>query len=293
MSQQRSVIGAPWHAISAERLELGEGARAHGDGFVAVDLLAGRLLRVQDHTVSTLLTLDVPLGAVAPRVDGGWIAAAGVGIALLEDDGSLQWLAEPEAAAPVAMRMNDGVADPHGRFWAGSMPYDGTPGAGSLYRVDPDLSVTRVLGGLSIPNGPAFDATGSVMYLADSARGLIQRYAVDIDSGDLAAPTTFVELDGVAPDGMVVDADGFLWSALWGGSRLHRYAPDGALAEVVAVPATQPTSVALSAGPRAEMLITTAAVGLEATGDEGRLLLTEVSVGGLATCVFGVPATTR
>ncbi|MDQ0766001.1 hypothetical protein QF027_008636 [Streptomyces canus] len=89
--------------------------------------------------------------------------------------------------------MNDGVADPAGRFWAGSMAYDGTPGAGSLYRTDPDGTVVRVLDGLTIANGPAFTADGTTMYLADTAVGTILRCRIDPLSGDLmGSPETHV-----------------------------------------------------------------------------------------------------
>jgi sugar lactone lactonase YvrE len=146
-----SLLTSDWTVLPGEPCELGEGIRLVDAGPVMVDILAGRLLTVEPR--AELLALDVPLGAVAPRA-GGWIAAAGTGIALLEPGAPPSWLARPEQDAPTRMRMNDGVADPHGRFWAGSMAYDATPGAGSLYRVDPDRSVHRALPGLTIPNGP-------------------------------------------------------------------------------------------------------------------------------------------
>ncbi|WP_405820521.1 SMP-30/gluconolactonase/LRE family protein [Streptomyces sp. NBC_01390] len=84
------------------------------------------------------------------------------------------------------------------------MAYDGTPGAGSLYRTDPDVTVVRVLDGLTIPNGPAFTADGTTMYLADTAVGTILRCRVDPASGDLVASReTFARLRDAegSPDG--------------------------------------------------------------------------------------------
>ncbi|MEK8141803.1 SMP-30/gluconolactonase/LRE family protein [Streptomyces sp. M10(2022)] len=75
-------------------------------------------------------------------------------------DGSLTWLAHPGAADPVRSRVNDGCCDPSGRFWFGTMPYGPERGLGRLHRVDHDGSVTTVLDGLTIPNGPAFTADG-------------------------------------------------------------------------------------------------------------------------------------
>lgn len=248
-----------WTAWPGERFELGEGLRAVGDRLVMTDILSGRLLELADGRPPRVLAeLGEPLGAVAPLAGGGWIAAAGTGIAVLGE--SVEWLARLEDDS---MRMNDGAADPAGRFWAGSMAYDGTPGAGTLYRVDLDGSVTAAVTGLTVPNGPAFDETGSVMYLADSARGVIHRFEVDPDNGKAGARETFAEVDSGSPDGMTVDAEGFVWSAIWGAGEVRRYAPDGALDRVLPVPAVQPTSVCLTG---ASLLVTTAAYGLDSPG---------------------------
>jgi sugar lactone lactonase YvrE len=275
-----SVLASDWTVLPGEPCELGEGIRLVGDGpagrLVMVDILAGRLLTVEPRT--ELLALDVPLGAVAPREDG-WIAAAGTGIALLGPDAAPSWLARPEQDAPIAMRMNDGVADPHGRFWAGSMAYDTTSGAGSLYRVDPDGSVHRALTDLTIPNGPAFDADGTTMYLADTARRLILRLPLNPATGELGEPEVFATVHGGGPDGMVVDDEGHLWSAVWGGARLDRYAPDGALTESIPVPVQQPTSVVLT--PDRRILVTSATVGLADPGPaDGAVLTATVAVAG-------------
>ncbi|MEV3964555.1 SMP-30/gluconolactonase/LRE family protein [Nocardia sp. NPDC050193] len=299
-----SAVGE-WTALGAARHELGEGARATDGGFVFVDLLAGVLLETGgEPCVGTesdsadadreQLRLDVPLGAVAPRAGGGWIAAAGTGIALLSSGADsdaaagIEWLARPFDDAPVPMRMNDGVADPRGRFWAGAMPYDGSPGAGRLVRVEPDGSVQVVLDGLTIPNGPAFSPDGAIMYLADSARKVILRYRVGADGGIDEPATVFATVDDASPDGMTVDADGCVWSALWGGRRLHRYSPDGRLIDVVPVPVAQPTSIAFSARAPQKILVTTATHGLTEPGPfDGATLVASTTIAGLPTATFG------
>ncbi|MCX5126782.1 SMP-30/gluconolactonase/LRE family protein [Streptomyces sp. NBC_00347] len=247
--------------------ELGEGARWIDGRLVYVDILSGRLLEVADLTGSRtpreIVRLDVPLGAVAPILDhpGHWIAAAGTGIALITPDGSLDWLARPEDRSPVPTRMNDGVCDPQGRFWAGSMAYDATPGAGSLYRTDRDGSVHRVLDGLTIVNGPAFNGTGDLLYVADSAAGIIHRYTLDTDGNPVDREDFARITAGGAPDGMTVDIDGCLWAAIWGHGAVHRYHPDGTLLSALRLPTPQPTSVCLTpSGGR--LLITTARHGL-------------------------------
>ncbi|WP_371664499.1 SMP-30/gluconolactonase/LRE family protein [Streptomyces sp. NBC_00280] len=273
--------------------ELAEGGRWFDDRYVYVDILSGRLFELRDGarpaTPRQLAVLDVPLGAVAPVGDtpGTWIAAAGTGIALLTPDGALEWLDRPEDRTPVPSRMNDGVADPAGRFWAGSMAYDGTHGAGSLYRTDHHGTVVRVLDGLTIANGPAFTADGTTMYLADTAAGTILRCRVDPDSGDLSGgPETFARLseaDG-SPDGMTVDAENCLWVAMWGAGAVRRYHPDGRLLQTLTVPAPHPTSVCLHPDDN-RLLVTTARYGVpNPTVTSGAVLSFPVSVRGTPAC---------
>ncbi|WP_405639509.1 SMP-30/gluconolactonase/LRE family protein [Streptomyces uncialis] len=234
----------------ADRLELGEGVRSVDGRVVLVDIPTGRLLAAPADPAApleTVLRTGVPLGAVAPVAGrpGSWIAAAGTGICLLGPDGGTRWLARPEDDAPERMRMNDGSADPHGRFWAGSMAYDAVAGASSLYRVDRDGTVTRAVTGLTVPNGPAFSADGTLMYLADSVKGVVRRYPVDPASGELGAPQLFVTFSGGLPDGMTVDDEGALWVAVWGTGTVHRYRPDGVRSHLLRLPAAQPAGVCL------------------------------------------------
>ncbi|MBA4866078.1 SMP-30/gluconolactonase/LRE family protein [Streptomyces sp. PSKA54] len=287
---------SPW----SDRLVLGESARWVGGRLVLVDILTGRLLEApagdragaaadapgeSPAALRTIAELPFHLGAVAPVADapGSWIAAAGTGICLLSPDGGIDWLARPEDDNPVESRMNDGVADPSGRFWAGSMAYDVTPGAGCLYRVDPGGCVTRVLDGITVPNGPAFNGDGSLMYLADSARSTVHRYPVDASSGALGRPEVFVTLAAGEgkPDGMTVDREGGVWIAIWGAGAVHRYRPDGALDRVIGLPAPQPTSVCLGGRDGRVLHITSASVGRDpAQPYEGAVFRVQVEVPG-------------
>jgi sugar lactone lactonase YvrE len=291
-----TVLAGDWTAEPGERFALGEGSRLvpgpTGDRVVMVDIPTGRLLAVRPREV--LARLDVPLGAVAPLADGsGWLAAAGTGIAVLRG-GAVEWLDRPEDGAPVAMRMNDGVADPAGRFWAGSMAADeaspAATGAGSLYRVDPDGSVHRVLDGLTVPNGPAFSADGTVLYLAESSAGVIHRAEVDPVTGSLGPLQEFARLAQGNPDGMTVDAEGCLWSAVHGGGRVDRYGPDGTLLESLRLPAAQPTSVCLSAREPFRVVVTSATTGLDRPGpDDGAVLIAPVRVAGRPAATAALP----
>ncbi|MEU1587336.1 SMP-30/gluconolactonase/LRE family protein [Micromonospora sp. NPDC005710] len=283
---------------STDRLELGEGLRWVDDRLVLVDLLAGRLLETDGdapNPLRELRRLDVPLGAVAPVVGrpGEWLAAAGTGVTVLPATGEPRTVAELVADAPEPTRMNDAVADPHGRFWAGSMTYAMVPGGGTLFRLTPGAEPVPAVTGLTIPNGPAFDAAGTTMYLADTPRGEIDRFTVDPATGDLHGREPFVRLspaDG-GPDGMTLDVAGHLWIALWGGSAVRRYRPDGTLDREIRLPAQQPAGICLGGPDLRRLFIGTARVGLDTPGPaDGALLAVDVEVPGLPAAKAGAPA---
>ncbi|WP_406077528.1 SMP-30/gluconolactonase/LRE family protein [Micromonospora sp. NBC_00858] len=284
---------------SADRLELGEGLRWVAGRLVLVDLLAGRLLETagdRPGPLRELRRLDVPLGAVAPVAGspGDWLAAAGTGVALLPATGDPRTVADLVSDGPEPARMNDAVADPHGRFWAGSMTYAGVPGAGSLFRLASGAAPVPAVTGLTVPNGPAFDATGTTMYLADSPRGEVDRFTVDPRTGALHGREPFLRLaagEG-GPDGMTVDAAGHLWVALWGGSAVRRYRPDGTLDREIQLPATQPAGICLGGPDLRRLFVGTARYGLTSAGPvDGALLAVDVPVPGLPTALAAAPGT--
>jgi sugar lactone lactonase YvrE len=161
--------------------------------------------------------------------------------------------------------MNDGICDPQGRFWAGTMAYAETPGAGRLYRLELDGSCTLVLDGLTISNGMGWSPDGTIMYLADSGVGDVFAFDFDPSGGTLDQRRTFVHVGtpGAAPDGLTVDSDGDVWVALWNGGAVARYAPDGSLRETVPVPVDRPTSCAFGGRDGATLFVTTSREGLD------------------------------
>ncbi|CKI08917.1 SMP-30/gluconolactonase/LRE family protein [Mycolicibacterium smegmatis] len=278
------ALTSAWQPIGPA-LELGEGARLVDGQLLHVDLLKGRLFSrdVCTGDVHRLAALDIPLGAVAP-VDGRageFIATLGTGIGFLAK-GSVMREGPSFGVDATRVRVNDGACDPGGRFWAGVMAYEPSPEAGALFRIDRDGTITRVVDGLAVPNGPAFSASGTVMYLADSAAGQIYRFDVD-EAGHLTGREVFATVDG-SPDGMTVDAESHLWTAIWGAGEVHRYAPTGDLVEVIPVPAQQPTSVAIGEG---KVFVTSATHGLNQPGpDDGRTFAADCAVEGLPTSAF-------
>jgi sugar lactone lactonase YvrE len=280
--------------LSSDRFELGEGGRWVGDQVVLVDIPAGRLFgtsAADPQGLTVLASTPVPLAAVAPVQDapGSWVAAAGTGFWLLAADGVRQ-VAAPEPVTGKEWRMNDAVADPAGRFWAGSMACDQSPKNGALYRFDPDGRTHTVLTGLTIANGPAFTADGRTMFLSDTPLGHVDRFDVDPATGELSGRRPFLRFESEegAPDGISLDADGFLWVALFGGGAVRRYRPDGELDRVVPVPARQPTSVCV-AGSR--LVVTSGRGGLDDPGPEdGAVLVGDAGVEGVPARPVRLPA---
>ncbi|WP_309107340.1 SMP-30/gluconolactonase/LRE family protein [Arthrobacter sp.] len=288
-----------WKVCNETPLELGEGPRLLPDGRVlAVDILCGQLWHVDlESPGQTVLLqeLPVPLGAIAPisGSESALLAAAGDGIAVL-DGGLVTWLAARQcnsafsAAHPftagTAVRMNDAVCDPGGRFWAGTMALDAAPGAGALHMVDTHGSISTVLTGLTIPNGPAFTGDGSLMYLADSAAGTITGYQVDTDTGALGDGQAFATVSDGSPDGMITDTEDHLWVAIWGAGRIHRYRPDGSIERILHVPAQQPTSICFAGQAMTTLVVTTAAIDLGSPGTyDGLILSADVGISGRPT----------
>jgi sugar lactone lactonase YvrE len=260
------------------RYAFGEGLRwdAGTGSLLWVDLQAGRLHRAPLHDlddVELLCDLDEPLGAFAPCTSGGWLLACGQGLSHLAEDGAVTPLVRLE---PPEHRMNDAACDLQGRLWAGSMAFDETEGAGSLYRVDLDGRVVRVLPGITIANGPGFSPDGRTLYLDDSGRSLTLAHDLDPGTGALSGGRELVRFETGAGDGLVVDDEGHLWVAVFGGSAVQRHDPAGRLVGRVDVPASQVTSCCLADG---RLYVTTAREGLDHPEPEaGRIFVADVGV---------------
>jgi sugar lactone lactonase YvrE len=204
------------------------------------------------------MALDRHVGAVAPVIGGGYVLAAGQGFLFVDEAGSVHELAQPEAGH-VEVRMNDGACDPQGRFWAGTMAYDESPGAGTLYRLELDGRCSTVLTGLTISNGIGWSPDGGTMYLSDSGTGSVEAFDFDGVTGAISArrPLVHVDQPGAAPDGLTVDEQGDIWVGIYGGWAVNRYAPQGSLRATVHMPAAQATSCAFGGGDRRTLFVTT------------------------------------
>ena len=204
-----------------------EGPRwiADRDELLWVDIIGSQVHRARvgaDGLLESPATMQIDrhVGAAAPAVAGGYVVAAGTGFLFADTSGAICELAQPETGR-TDVRMNDGACDPQGRFWAGTMAYDESPGKGALYRLELDGSCTTVLTGLTISNGIGWSPDGTTMYLADSGTGTIDAFTVDPSTGDLDERRSIVRIEGpgCAPDGLTVDDDGDIWVAIWVAAR--------------------------------------------------------------------------
>ena len=253
---------------------LGEGLRwdARREELLAVDILAGRVYRGRvgdDGDLSLVREYEVPgtVGAIVPvQSDEGWVLAAGRGFVHLSPEGVLRPIIN---VAPIGARMNDGVSDPQGRFWAGTLADDFRPGGGALYRLAGDGHVECMLRDVTISNGLGWSPDGATMYLADSGPRVVYAFQFEARTGSISHGQVLftVAEDLGTPDGLTVDSDGNIWVAIYGAGQVHRYAPDGALGEVLQLPAVQTTSCAF-AGPKLNRLYVTTAT--EGWSDEQR-----------------------
>jgi sugar lactone lactonase YvrE len=234
------------------------------------------------------------VGAVAPfaRRAEGWIVAKDTSLFRLSEAGEMELLVELDAGRDV--RVNDGAADPWGRFWIGTMAHDSSPGRGTLYRFDDRSGVEPVLSRVTISNGLGWSPDRRTMYYVDSGPATIYAFAVD-DNGAVAGQRVFAQLDAAhdgSPDGLCVDVEGAVWVALWGGRAVRRYAPSGEILAHVVVDSPNPSSCAIGGANGTTLYVTTARE--ELTGDDlarepsaGRLFCADVGVPGLALDTFG------
>jgi D-xylonolactonase len=177
-------------------------------------------------------------------------------------------------------RMNDATVDQRGRIWAGTMDCDAHLETGSLYCLEPDFQITRRDTGYIVTNGPAFTPKHDFVYHNDTARGVVYRFAVTPE-GTLHDKSEFLKFPqgwGL-PDGMTVDAEGCLWIAHWGGSRVSRFDPDGDLERLIRLPASQITNCVFAGSDLDRLFVTSAAVGRETESLAGALF--EVDAGGV------------
>ena len=290
MSPNRSAVTM----AAAVRAEVGEGPTWDDRSGVVwwVDIPVGAVHRFDPASgMDEVLEVGQPVGAVVPRLSGG--LALALEHAFVTFDPSTRELSTIHDIEPGRLenRVNDGKCDRQGRFWVGTMAYDwrSTPNAGSLYRLDQDGRVTRALSDVTISNGLAWSADDDRMYFIDSPTQRVDVFDYDAASATLSGRREVAAIPEEAgmPDGMTIDADGFLWVALWGGGAVWRIDPDdGRVVEIFEVPTSQVTSCVFGGADLRDLYITTAAIGLSPDA-----LAAQPLAGSLFRCRPGVQGT--
>lgn len=278
------------------------------------DSRRGLLWWVDVPLPSKLFSLNIATGAVQSydmpemitsvraRKDGtGLIVACHSGISAFDyATAKLMHLLNPEPQKPYN-RSNDGGTDARGRFWFGTMQNNLQPngaaidlieGAGTLYRLDPDMTLTPFETGVWVSNTVAWSPDNRTMYFCDTASGLISAYDFDLDEGVVTNKRPFAKFDRGVPDGSCVDAEGCLWNARWDGGCVVRFNPRGEVDTVIDLPVAKVTSCAFAGSGLDELHITTATYGmseadLAGAPRSGNLLVCRPGAKGLAAPEFG------
>jgi sugar lactone lactonase YvrE len=206
--------------------------------------------------------------AAAGIVDEDRLAIAtetGLKLFSLSSDQFGETLAEIEADDPLT-RANDSRVDPSGGFWIGTMRKEEDEEAGAVYRwKQGKLDVLRR--SVKVPNSTCFAPDGRTAYFSDTFTKQILKIATDPETGlPVGEWELFADVSGHrgSPDGSVVDAEGFLWNARWGGNCVVRHAPDGSVDRIVELPVAQVTCPVFGGPDLSTLYITSASKTLSA-----------------------------
>jgi sugar lactone lactonase YvrE len=225
-----------------------------------IDIATGRMFRYEPATGRHELCYEGEVvGGFTLQADGALLLFMAKGAIKIWRAGTLTTVVE-EIPDERASRFNDVIADPAGRVFCGTMT--SPEHAGRLYRLDVDGRLSIVVEGVGTPNGLGFTPDRKQMYFTDTRAHTIYLFDYERATGAISRRRQFVkvpEAEGEGgPDGMTVDAEGYVWGARWGGSCLVRYTPDGVEERRIAFPAKKVSSVIFGGDDYTDMYITTA-----------------------------------
>jgi sugar lactone lactonase YvrE len=225
-----------------------------------VDIPAGRLFRYDPVSGQHEMCFQAreAIGGFTVQADGALLLFMARGAICIWREGRPLETVVAEIAVEREGRFNDVIADPEGRVFCGTMPVGER--LGRLYRLDPDGTLTMLLDGIGCSNGMGFTPDRRHMYYTDSPRHEIYVFDYDAATGALSNQRVFVRTPetGGFPDGLTVDAEGYVWSARWDGGCLVRYAPDGREVLSVKFPARKVSSVIFGGPDYRDIYVTTA-----------------------------------
>ena len=224
------------------------------------------------------------LAAALHTTEGGFLLATTSSLVHLDADGTERTLLRlvPDG---VRSRLNDGAADPAGRYLVGSMALDDRTGQERLWRLEHDGRVTVLDDDLTLSNGLGWSPDGGVLYSTDTSAGRVWARDYDPSDGRTGPRRACLDLGEESPDGLTVDAEGNLWVAVYSAGEVRCHAPGGQLLEVVEVGPLPTTSCAFVGPDLGTLLVTTASEDQEHP-DAGKLFTVEPGVTGLPTVAW-------
>lgn len=175
------------------------------------------------------------------------------------NSGAITVIVDIERDVP-ANRTNDSRVHPSGAFWIGTMVKAEGPKNGAVYHYRAG-QLTRIISDAAIPNATCFSPDGRIAYWTDTPTQKILKCDTDPDTGmPVGEWTVFADVADHRgyPDGAVIDSEGYLWNARWGGSCVIRYAPDGKVDRIVEVPVSQVTCPAFGGKDLKRLFLTSA-----------------------------------
>lgn len=229
------------------------------------DILGHKLL-ASDGDATQEWEFDEHVSAAGWVDDDRLLIASETGLSCLNlETGESEWIRGLESDNNIT-RSNDGRADPMGGFWIGTMGKNIEKGAGAIYRYYDD-ELRRLYKGITISNAICFGPDGRTAYFTDTVNRKIMRQALDVEGWPDGSPELFIDLraEELNPDGAVVDAQGCLWNAQWGASRVARYDPQGQFIAAVDFPATQISCPAFGGVNGTTLFATSAADGTQSS----------------------------
>lgn len=243
--------------------ELGEGPlwNTGESALYWTDILGAAIHRYHPATGKhEVFPVGMTVGAFAFRASGGLVLAAADRFAAWQPGQTPETLAQ-FAEIGAGQRFNDGKVDPQGRFWAGAM---GHGAVNHLYRLDADHTSHMMLDEISISNGIGWSPDERTMYYTDTPTGEIAAFDFEPEYGAISNRRIFAKVEKAIgyPDGLCVDAEGGVWSAVWDGWRVLHFDPSGALTESIDLPVQRPTSCAFGGANLDTLYITSAREGL-------------------------------
>lgn len=258
----------------------------------------GRLIHRYDSKTGADDTWESPefLGCIGLRAKGGLVATMVSGFFFFDPaTGRFDPIVDPEAHVPDT-RFNDGKTDRQGRFWSGSMfevPGRKVEFIAGLYRLDKDLTVHKIIGGIGCCNGLAWSPDSKTMYFSDSHTTIVRAYDFDPATGDVENERVFVDVasTGGIVDGATVDAEGCYWATLPVTSKVCRYDPQGKLMQTVMMPTDLPTCCEFGGKDLDILYVTTAVLNrpeehFKDQRNPGGLFAVDVGVKGLTLPPF-------